>query len=378
MAFISSKSMAEPTIAITNGMIFTGSGLIRGKALLVKGGQVLDLVAPADVPGDAEEVDAMGDHVAPGFIDLQIYGGGGQLFSADPTADAMDTIAHALAKSGTTSFMITMATNGMDVVDKALEILGGYRHPALLGLHLEGPYLNPTKRGAHPAEYIRKPDASEIAALLERAAGCLRMMTIAPERFDEASIRLLLDEGVLLSAGHSDASFEEAMVGFSSGIRAVTHLFNAMSPLLHRAPGLPGAVFQSDRAMASIIADGIHVDYPMLAISKKLLGDRLFLITDAVAASDKGTYTHIFKGDRYTLPDGTLSGSALTMMQAVANCVHHAGIPLEEALRMASLYPASLIGAESHGRIAPGTVANLVVFDGQYTVKQVFLEGKRI
>lgn len=370
--------MAESIIAITNGIVFTEDKLISGKALLIKGSRVVSVVGFDEVPSGAQIVNVEGNYVVPGFIDLQIYGGGGRLFSADPSADAIAEIAQALAKSGTTSFMITMATNTLDVVDKAFDVLKRYRHPALLGLHLEGPYLNPVRRGAHPAECIRQPDVAEIGALLKRAEGCLRMMTVAPERFDRETIRLLTENGILVSAGHSDASFDEAMAAFDNGVRAITHLFNAMSPLHHRNPGLPGAAFQSLTAVASIIADGIHVDYQVLSISKKLMGDRLFLITDAVTDTNVGTYTHVFRGDRYTLPDGTLSGSALTMMQAVANCVRHAGVPLEEALRMASLYPARVIGADAYGRIAPGATANLVVFDSQYTVKQVFLEGKRI
>ncbi|SEL46383.1 N-acetylglucosamine-6-phosphate deacetylase [Parapedobacter koreensis] len=368
--------MAASIIAITNGIVFTGEELINDKALLIKGSRVVDLLSPGEIPPEAEIFDAMGNYVVPGFIDLQIYGGGGRLFSADPSEASIASIADALVQSGTTGFMITMATNTMEVVNEALETLSGYHHPALLGLHLEGPYLNAIRRGAHPEAYIRKPDKAEIAGLLEKGKGCLRMMTIAPEWFDKDTIDLLIDHGVFLSAGHSDATFEEAMAGFDKGIRAVTHLFNAMSPLHHRNPGLPGAAFQSDSAMASIIADGIHVAYQTLAISKKLLGNRLFLITDAVTEVYEGTYVHVFKGDRYTLPDGTLSGSALTMMQAVANCVHHAGIPLEEALRMATQYPATLIGADDLGRIAAGTVANIVIFDNQYRIGHVFLEGQ--
>jgi len=370
--------MTESIIAITNGIVFTNDKLVSGRAVLIKGSRVVAVVAPDEVPDEAQILDVGGSYVVPGFIDLQIYGTGRRLFSADPSADSMEEIADALVKSGTTGFMITMATNTMGVMDQAFEVLTAYQHPALLGLHLEGPYLNASRRGAHPAEYIRNPDSAEIAALLERAGNSLRMMTIAPERFTRETIRLMLDNGVLLSAGHSDASFKEATAGFRNGIRAVTHLFNAMSPLHHRNPGLPGATFQSDTVRASIIADGIHVDYQTLSISKKLMGDRLFLITDAVAETHVGTYTHVFTGDRYTLPDGTLSGSALTMMQAVANCVRHVGISLEEALRMATQYPASLIGADAYGRIGRDTVANLIVFDSQYNVKQVFLEGKRI
>jgi len=367
--------MTESYLAITNGTVFTGEALISGKTVLINRNKVVGLVSASEIPSEAEIVDAMGGYVVPGFVDLQLYGGGNRLFSADPTVAALDEIATALVKSGTTSFVITLATNTMELVDKALRVFHNYRHPALLGLHLEGPYLNPEKRGAHPANLIRKPEKAEIRSLLLRAGTSLRMMTIAPEQFDDELIDLLLRRGIILSAGHSNATFDEAMHGFRKGIQAVTHLFNAMSPFHHRNPGLPGATFQSDTAKASIIADGIHVDYQTLAISKRLLGDRLFLITDAVVAVDTGTYTHVFAGDRYTLPDGTLSGSALTMMQAVANCVLHAGIPLAEALRMASLYPASLIGADDLGRIAVGATANLVIFDDDYTVRNVLLEG---
>ncbi len=367
--------MAESYLAVANGIVFTGDALTSGKTVLICGNKVVGLVPAAEIPASAEIVDAMGGYVVPGFVDLQLYGGGNRLFSADPTAKALDEIAAALVKSGTTSFMITVATNTMEVVDKVLRVLRSYRHPALLGLHLEGPYLNPEKRGAHPADLIRKPEKAEIRSLLDRAGESLRMMTIAPERFEDDVIDLLLNSGVLLSAGHSNATFDEATHGFGKGIQAVTHFFNAMSPFHHRNPGLPGATFQSATAKASIIADGIHLDYQTLAISKRLLGNRLFLITDAVVAVDTGTYTHVYKGDRYTLPDGTLSGSALTMMQAVANCVLHAGIPLVEALRMATLYPASLLGDANLGRIAGGATANLVIFDDDYAVRNVIFQG---
>lgn len=369
--------MTGAPIAITNGTVFNGEALIGDYAVLISKDHVAGVVPETDIPDNAEIVDAMGGYVVPGFVDLQIYGGGNHLFSAEPTKAAMDEIAQSLVNSGTTSFMITMATNAMELVDEALRVLRDYQHPALLGLHLEGPYLNPEKRGAHPEAYIRHPDKSEISSLLERAGTCLRMMTIAPERFEDDVIDLLLRHGIVLSAGHSNASFEEATHGFRKGIQAVTHFFNAMSPFHHRNPGLPGATFQSEAVKASIIADGIHVDYQTLAISKRLLGNRLFLITDAVVAVNTGTYTHVFTGDRYTLPDGTLSGSALTMMQAVANCVRHAGIPLEEALRMATSYPAALIGANNLGRIVEGATANIVIFDDDYAVRNVFLGGVR-
>lgn len=361
--------------AIVNGRMYTGDDVLEGFALLIEGDTVVDLVREHELPETAKRIDADGGNIAPGLIDLQIYGGGERLFATHPTPEALAHITAALVRGGTTGFMLTLATNTPAVFDAAIEAAKRYRHPALLGLHFEGPYLNPVKRGAHPAELIRPPNRAELEALLQRAEGCVRMMTIAPELFDADSLEVLHQHDILLSAGHSNATFDEAVAGFDSGIKAVTHLFNAMSPLHHREVGLPGAAFSHDIACASIIADGIHVDYKMVSLSKQLLGERLFLITDAVTAASEGVYRHVLNGDHYTLPDGTLSGSALSLMQAVANCVKHAGIPVEEALRMASLYPARLIGAENLGRIGPGSKANLIVFDTDYQVKQVVLEG---
>lgn len=212
--------------------------------------------------------------------------------------------------------------------------------------------------------------------MLMEAAGALKMMTVAPEVCNPEVIELLKQYGVVISAGHSDATFEQGMNGFSQGITAATHLFNAMSSFHHRDTGLPGAVFKSEKAFASIIADGIHVSYEALEISKKLMGERLFLITDAVEES-QGVYIHIKDKDRFALPDGTLSGSMLTMLDAVKNCVRYAGITLEEALRMATLYPAKVINrADDLGIIAPGYAADLLVFDKDFSVKYVFSKGK--
>jgi N-acetylglucosamine-6-phosphate deacetylase len=201
-------------------------------------------------------------------------------------------------------------------------------------------------------------------------------MTLAPELTDASIIKLLPEAGVVVSAGHSMATYGEAMQGFGAGIGGVTHLFNAMSPLHHREPGLPGAAYNST-ASVSIIADGVHVDFATVAFSKKALGERLFLITDAVDESS-GVYTHVKEDDRFTLPDGTLSGSRLTMLQAVKNCVQQAGIALDEALRMASTYPANLLGAADLGRLEPGAKANILVFNGDFTAQRVYLEGEKV
>ena len=362
--------------AIVNGLVYTGDAVIPDKAILIAGDTIKALVPRSEVPADAQLIEADNHIVAPGLIDLQIYGAGGRLFAADPTPETLHHIGETILASGTTGFMLTLATNPMEVYPRALDAVKADAHPALLGLHFEGPYLNPEKRGAHPTDYIRRPDTAEIEQMLQYAEGWLKMMTIAPELFDEETIRLLLRHGVLVSAGHSNATIEEAERGFGYGIQTVTHLFNGMSGFHHRQPGLPGAAFLSPKACASIIADGIHVDYQVLAVAKRLMGERLFLITDAIAESSGGVYDYVFTGDRFTLADGTLSGTSLCQLDAVANCVKNAGIPLDEALRMASLYPARLANADTVGRVAPGMRADLILFDRDFILKKVIFRGK--
>ena len=202
------------------------------------------------------------------------------------------------------------------------------------------------------------------------------MMTLAPEVCDTEIIELLMQNGIIVSAGHTNATYVEAKNKFAIGIPTSTHLFNAMSPLQSRAPGMVGALYNDDKIKASIVADGIHVDFAAVSISKKIMGERLFFITDAVTATSQGAYQHVFTGDRYTLPDGTLSGSALTMMKCVSNAVNHCGISLDEALRMASTYPAQLLtGNKILGKIAKGFTADFVVFDDALNVNQVITNG---
>jgi len=365
-------------IAFTGATIFTGAEEITGKALIIENGRISALTDPAAIPAAAKEMDCTGLLIAPGLIDLQIYGGGGYLFSNKPSAEALTAITNSLVKTGTTGFLLTLATNSMEIFREAIRMVKENPHPALLGLHLEGPYINPVKRGAHILEYIKRPEKKEVEALLKEAGGVVKMMTLAPETVTPEIIRLLKENGVVISAGHSNATFAEGVQGFKNGITTATHLFNAMSPLHHRDTGLPGAVFETDKIYASIIADGIHVDFHTLSISKKIMKERLFLITDAVEENREGAYIHIRKKDRFTLPDGTLSGSTLTLLQAVKNCAEHAGIPLSEALRMASTYPAQVIQARDRGRIAPGYKANLTIFNKDLKIKYTCVEGSLI
>lgn len=362
--------------AINNATIYTGEQALQGQSLLISDERILDIVPLSAVPADARQTDASGNLINAGFIDLQIYGAGGYLFSNAPSPAALQAVTNAIVRSGTTSYMLTFATNEMDIYLRSFEIVQQHPHPALAGIHLEGPYFNPVKRGAHIAHLIRTPVVEEVTALLTAAGGTLKMMTLAPEVTSDEVLRLLKAHGVIISAGHSNATFSKAMHGFANGISTVTHLFNAMSPLHHRDTGLPGAAFLSDHAYASIIPDGVHVDWQAFKIAKQMMGRRLFFITDAVQEVLQGPYMHVRKSDRYTLPDGTLSGSCITMLEGVRNAVNYGGVGLEEALRMASLYPAEVMGATELGRIQKGAKANLIMLNEKLELKKVWLEGK--
>lgn len=317
--------------------------------------------------------------VISGFIDLQIYGSGGKLFSADPTLECLKAIEDDLLKKGTTSFLMCLATNTPKVFNECIKVAKAHRDNAknCLGLHLEGPYLNAIRSGAHVKEYIRKATLDEVKALLDFGDGVIKMITIAPELQDDAVIQYLLDNDVVLSLGHSDATFMEATEAFDKGIQTTTHLFNAMSAIHHRKPGIPTAVFNHDKAKASIIADGHHVDFEVIKMSQKLLKDRLFLITDAVTSCSSGPYQHKLIGDKFVMPDGTLSGSNLTMLKAIKNCVEYCHIPLNEAINMATSIPATLIKKENIlGKIDVGYQANLLVLDKELNLITTIFKGQ--
>jgi N-acetylglucosamine-6-phosphate deacetylase len=328
------------------------------------------------------EIVTEGDHlIIPGFLDLQIYGAGGKLFSAEPTVESLSHIEDTLLEQGTTGFFACIATNTPSVFNACIETAKAHRPFAknCLGLHLEGPFLNAKRRGAHVAEFVRKATLDEIKQLLEFGDGVIKMMTIAPELQDDEVIDYLLDQGVIVSLGHSDATYEQARAAYDKGIQTTTHLFNAMSPLHHRDPGIPTAVFNHPKAMASIIADGNHVNYEVIKMSKKLLKERLFLITDAVTACSSGPYQHVLEGDKFVMPDGTLSGSSLTMLQALKNCIDYCDIELPEAIRMTSLYPARLMAdANVKGEIKTGAPADFLVLDKNLNLEEVYFQGKKL
>lgn len=367
--------------ALTNGILYTGARVLPAHAVLVSRGHIEAVLPVAELPADVPRHDLNGRRVAPGLLDLQIYGGGGVLFSTHPTPATLARMEQVFRAQGTTHFVATMPTNSPALMLAALEAARAYRAATpgtgLLGVHLEGPFLNPVKKGAHVAEFVRAPDLAEIERWLAVGPELLRLVTMAPEVATPAAVARLRAAGVVLSAGHSNATYAEARAGFAGGFTAATHLFNAMSALTSREPGLVGAVYDDAATAASIIADGQHCDYAAVRISHKIMKERLFLITDAVEESPEGAYRFRRDGERFVDEQGTLAGSALTMLQAVRNCVHEVGLSLEESLRMATLYPARVLGLDRElGRIAPGYEASLCFFDEHFRPCGGLLRGE--
>ncbi len=366
-------------LAFYNGIIFTGDRFVNGHAVLLNNGLIEAVLPAADLPADIDRYDLQRNVLVPAFIDLQLYGGNGLLFSQALNEEAIVATDAYCVSGGCTRFLLTMATNSIDIFLKGIDVAKAFlqKHPnsALLGLHLEGPYINPIKRGAHLLEHIKQPTLDEVKLLLDKSEGIVKMMTLAPEECSDEVIQLLIENNVIVSAGHSNATYEQATAGFKKGITTATHLFNAMSPLQGRELGMVGAIYDHATVHSSIVCDGFHTSFAAVRISKKMMQERLFLITDAVTETSEGAYQHLLKDDRYVLPDGTLSGSALTMIKAVSNCINEAGIEFDEALRMASLYPARAAQLHGFGKIEEGYRADLVILSNEREIKAVIRNG---
>lgn len=364
--------------ALYNTQIVTGGAIISGKAVIINQDKITAVVNQQDIPEGAELIDLKGDYIAPGLLDLQIYGAGGALFGGLPSEAALRQMEVTLLQQGCTGFFGTVATNSDAVVLRAIGAAKAYRKQAMgnfLGLHLEGPYLNAARKGAHPEKYIKKAALQEVKSWIDLAGGEIKMITLAPELQDDDVMDYLCSQNIILSSGHSNATYEQGKQFLNRTIPAITHLYNAMPPINHREPGIIPAIFE-EQPYTSIVADGIHVSYPMIKLAKRNLGNKLFLITDAVTEATEGAYQHQYQNNRYVMPDGTLSGSALSMLQAVANCVNFAGIELAEAVNMASLYPAQLANLSTKGKVEAGFEADLIIFDAGLNHKFTVFKGK--
>ncbi|MFC0229566.1 N-acetylglucosamine-6-phosphate deacetylase [Serratia aquatilis] len=377
--------------ALTQCRIFTGYDVLDDHAVVIADG-LIDRVCPlAELPAGIETRELGGAILAPGFIDVQLNGCGGVQFndSLDAISEkTLEIMQSANEKSGCTSYLPTLITCSDDFMKHGIDVMRAYlkKHPnQALGLHLEGPYLSPVKKGTHNPAFIRKPTAEMIDHLCANA-DVITKVTLAPEMVEPHFIKQLTEAGILVSAGHSNATYDQARVGFAAGIRFATHLYNAMPYITGREPGLVGAIFDTSDVYTGIIADGHHVSWASIRNAKRLKGDKLVLVTDATAPAGADIDQFIFAGKTIYYRDGlcvdehgTLSGSALTMIEAVQNSVEYVGIALDEALRMASLYPARAIGVDKHlGTIEAGKVANLTAFTRDYQVTKTFVNGNEV
>lgn len=358
-------------IAYSAEKIFTGFDWLHNHSIIVDDGIIKEVMPTDMLPFDVEDKDFEWNMIVPAFIDLQIYGAGGKLLAMHPETDALIRLQQYCLQGGAHYCLPTVATNNYEVFYRCIDAVKEYwtkGGTGILGLHIEGPWLNVAKRGAHIAALIHSPTLEQARDLLEYGKGIIKMITLAPEVCSSEVINLIQSYGVVVSAGHSNATFNQATAAFDNGIMVATHLYNAMSPLQHRQPGMVGAVMHHYATMASIIPDGYHVDFEAIAIAKKIMGERLFMITDAVTETLDGPYPHRLEGEKF-VSEGILSGSALTMLKGVQNCVHKVGISLEESLRMAALYPAKVIGLQNQlGSIGKGQKANLLVLNERLTI----------
>ncbi len=362
------------TKAYSAAKIFTGDAWLHDNVVLVEQSMIKAVVPSGSLlPGIVVQhfPDAI---LAPAFIDLQIYGAYGKLLAVHPEADSLLKLNEYCRSGGAAYCLPTVATNGYEVFYQSIDAIKDYwakDGEGVLGLHIEGPWIHPAKRGAHIESHIHSPSLQQAKDLLDYGKGVIKMITLAPEVCSQQVIDLILSYGVIISAGHSNASYTEAMNSFTKGINTVTHLYNAMSPLQHRAPGLAGAAMDSKKVMASIIPDGHHVDYAAIRIAKEVMKERLYIITDAVTETTGGHYPHKLEGDKY-VSHNILSGSALTMNKAVQNLVEHTVTDLGEALRMCSLYPAKVMGMEKElGKIEKGYKAKMVLLNERNDVVQL-------
>lgn len=346
--------------------VFTGHEWLSNQAISIEDGLINSLHHESGGISDG--------FLVPGFIDLQVYGGDGLLFSNHQTVAAIQATFDEHIKTGTVAFQITLNCSPKKSMWAAIEACKSYIGKGLVGLHLEGPFFNPIKRGAHNENFVQEPTREFVQEIIDRSVGLPTYMTIAPEMFAPDVLNLLKNSHIMCSMGHSDATFEQAQ---QAGISRITHLFNAMSQWQSRSLGLVGASFRSD-AWTSIIADGLHCDFESLRLAKQLKGDKLFLITDAVTHDESGPYIFTKNGVRFTNEAGVLSGSALTMDEAIRNCVQKAGISLEEAIRMSTVYPAEVANLEHLGSIGAGKRACFVHFSDDLHVKQVWYDGEAL
>lgn len=376
------------TKALFNARVFDGEELHHGLVVLLNEDRVTGLLPERDVPDSVDtSLDLEGNILAPGLIDIQVNGGGGVMFNDAPTVETIRRMGAAHRRFGTTGFLPTLISTDIDTMKCAIEAVGQAIFegvPGVLGIHLEGPFLNAEKCGIHNAGSFRKLDEAAFELLTSMKDGCT-LVTVAPEKTDKEMISRLTGQGVLVFGGHSAATYEQAQSALQAGMRGFTHLFNAMSPFETRAPGMVGAALHDSNSWFGIIADGQHV-HPAafaVAVAAKRKG-RALLVTDAMATVGSETRSFNFDGAEISAVDGCcrtaaglLAGSDLDMISAVRNAAKFANLNPSEALRMASTYPAHALGLQNElGQIRPGFKASFIEVDENLNLYRTWIDGE--
>ncbi|MBD9536683.1 N-acetylglucosamine-6-phosphate deacetylase [Stenotrophomonas sp. STM01] len=374
---------------LRNGRILAGEDFRDDVAVVVEDGRIVAVLADDDASLQAADVqvDLGGGWLMPGFIDVQVNGGGGALFNNQTDVDALRTMMAGHRRFGTTGMLPTLISDDAEVMARAVQATRdaiAAKVPGVLGIHLEGPYIAPARKGTHDAGKFRVPDADEVRMATALDNG-VTLITLAPERVPVETIAQMVANGAIVAAGHTAATYEEIRAGLDAGVSGFTHLYNAMSPLQGRDPGTVGAALEDPHSWCGVIVDGVHVHPASLrvALAAKPRG-KVFLVTDAMPMVGSDSPAFELYGEVITAVDGvvrnaagSLAGSALDMATAVRNTVQLLGLPLAEASRMASTYPARFIGlGERYGHIAAGYAADFVLLDEALQVRATWIAGQ--
>jgi len=371
---------------LVNGRILTEAGILADHCVVLENSAVVAIIPSAQAPAQAARYDLDGGLLVPGFIDTQVNGGGGVLFNDAPTLETIAAIGAAHRPFGTTGFLPTLISDDLAVVDQAMRateaaIEAGV--PGVLGVHIEGPFLNVQRKGIHNADKFRVIDETAFTLLTSLKVG-RTLVTLAPETTTPEMIRRLVEAGVVVAAGHTNASYATTRAALAAGLSGFTHLFNAMSPLTSREPGVVGAALESQGAWCGLIVDGRHVDPAVLRIALRTRPmDRFMLVTDAMPTVGMSDKRFDLQGREIQVIDGvcvdgsgTLAGSDLDMIGAVRNAMTMLELSLEQAVTMASASPAAFLGlADQRGRIAVGQAADLVLLDSTLAVRETWIDG---
>lgn len=374
--------------AIINGKIFIENEFVSDKVIIINNRIIADIIPQHELESkylNIEKIDAEKCYIAPGFIDLQINGCGGVLFNNEISLNTLNIMYKTNLKYGCTSFTPTLISTSDENIEKAIILsrkIKDKKKYGFLGLHIEGPYISKIKKGIHNVEFIRMPNEKVINEILKAGKDNVRIITIAPENIEKETISKLASSGINVSVGHSNATYEEIKEKETYGITLATHLYNAMSPFNHREPGVVGAIFDSD-IKSGIIVDGVHTHYASVKNAKKIMGERLYLVTDGVSPIGTNMEYFYFEGKKVYYKfgkcfeeNGTLGGSSLTMIEGVRNLVNFCKISLEEALKMASLYPAQAVNIDDKfGKIQKNYFADFVFLDKHLNIKKVISNG---